>query len=76
MPQECSPELALIRVAAVVSGYMSKADPHEALGDIIAILEAAAVPWPRSAHDRKVILDAWRMSQLIAKGPPNPTEFG
>ena len=54
------PEVVLIRIAAVVSAYMAKGDPHEALGEIIAILEHAGVPWPTSPAELAKILDGWR----------------
>jgi hypothetical protein len=75
---EALPELALIRIAAIVSGYMAKGDAHEALSEIIAILEHSSVPWPASPEQRALILDRWRNAYLaggaggLRRGPWGP----
>jgi hypothetical protein len=49
------PELTLIRVAEVVSRYLAEGDQHQAMGEIIAILEQGGVPWPTSEEDAAAI---------------------
>ena len=58
MVQDPPPKLTLLRVAAVVSGYLEDQDINEAMGEIIALLERGGVLWPKSVQERQTILSS------------------